>query len=334
MRFLFLTMDGNHAAALREAASRLQHEHKVDIHLTFYNATTLRTDEDWEALNADIKRSDFVFGSMLFGEELVRPLVASLSESNAATCVITSNPTLIRCTKLGKFVLKQKDKDKEPGLLSRWMQRFRPKKGHGEAKRQLTMLRNLGKIMKHIPGKARDLHSYIVIHDYWLHASPENMYRLMCLLIERYIPEYHGKLPQADPIHYPDAAIYHPDAPEPFADLDSYEQWRASQRREIPFVGSAGLLSLRTVILSGNTDHLDSLIRKLESRGIEARTAYSAGLDFRPAIEKFYLSHDHASDKGTNDQEPNASVDLLLNGAVSPLSVAWPKADLKKHGRH
>ena len=319
MRFLFLTMDGNHGAALNEAANRLRREHKLDLQLLLFNATTLRNDQEWQQLAQEMKRADFVFGSMLFGEELVRPLQQMLSESEAPTAIITSNPTLIRCTRLGKFVLKQKEEaDEEPGLLKRWMNKFRPQKGHGETKRQLALLRNVGKIMKYIPGKARDLHTYIAIHDYWMHSSPENLYRMICLLIDRYIPGYHGRLTVDDPIFYPDAAIYHPDAPAPFTSVADYQAWRKSRGlyRNGDSSGTVGILSMRTVVLSGNTAHLDALVRSLEARNLEPRVAYSSGLDFRPAIEKFYTAADpNAKHKGTTVPSTQADVDLLLNGA-------------------
>ncbi|HEX5692604.1 MAG TPA: DUF3479 domain-containing protein, partial [Roseiflexaceae bacterium] len=148
MRFIFLTMDGNHGAALRQAASELRRDHGLTIDIGLYNATSLRAEEDWARLAHDADSADFVFGSMLFGEEYVRPLQRILAATSAPACVITSNPTLIRCTRLGKFVLHQRSEEREPGLLMQWARKFRPKGGHGEAQRQLAMLRNLGKIMK------------------------------------------------------------------------------------------------------------------------------------------------------------------------------------------
>lgn len=310
MRFIFLTMDGNHAGALREAAGTLYRDYKIDLQLAIYTAPNLQTDADFQRFSDDAARADFIFGSMLFGEELVRPLQKILTQTPTPVCVITSNPALIRCTHMGKFVLKQREQDEQPGMIKRWMKKFRPKGGHGEGKRQLAMLRNLGKIMKFIPGKARDLHSYIAVHDYWLNSSPDNLRRMLCLLIDRYVPGCADKLPIEDPVHYPDTALYHPDAPAPFPDLPSYQKWRGQQNGRYPaWQGSVGLLSLRTVILSGNTTHLDTLIRNLEARGIETRTGYSAGLDFRPAIDQFFTATKNGS------SQPGASVELLLNGA-------------------
>ena len=320
MRFLFVTMDGNHDAALCEAARMLQREHHIDLQLSLYNATSLRSDDDWQRLAQDALRADLVFGSMLFGEELVRPLQRILVDSAKPVCIITSNPALVHCTKLGKFVLKKPEKEEAPGLLKQWMNKFRPKKGHGESKRQLAMLRNVGKVLQHIPGKARDLHTYIVVHDYWLHASAENIYRMLCLLINRYMPSYKDRLPNKEPIHYPDAAIYHPDAPQPFADLGSYQKWR--KQKGMPLngdrQGSVGLLALRTVVLSGNTAPLDALIHALDAKGIEARAAYCSGLDFRPALDQFFSGPDTATmQKGDHGAllTHDTAVDLLINGA-------------------
>ncbi len=307
MRFLFLTMDGNHNAALREAAHQLQLEHDIDLQLGLYDVNSLNGKEAMERFAADAARSDFIFGSMLFGEELVRPLQTILGEIETPVCIITSNPTLIRCTHIGKLSLAPKDEDSAPSAMRRWMKKLRPKKGgHGEGKRQLAMLRNLGKIMKFIPGKAKDLHTYISVHDYWMHASPENLRRMMAMFVSRYVPGCEDSLPVQNPIHYPDAAIYHPDADAPFPDLASYHHWRKSRGMSVNgrSSGAVGLLSLRTVILSGNTAHLDALIYALEARNVEVRAAYSAGLDFRPAIDQFYK---------TPAGQP--SVELLLNGA-------------------
>jgi len=320
MRFLFVTMDGNHDAALCEAVRMLQREHQLDLQLALYNVTTLRSDEDWQRMAQDALHADFVFGSMLFGEEFVRPLQSIIANTTKPVCIITSNPALIYCTRIGKFALKEPDKAEQPSLLKQWMSKFRPKKGHGESKRQLAMLRNVGKVLQHIPGKARDLHTYIVVHDYWLHGSSENLYRMLCLLINRYVPAYKDRLPIKEPIHYPDAAIYHPDAPQPFPDLLSYQKWR--KQKGMPLngdrQGSVGLLALRTVVLSGNTAPLDALIHALDAKGIEARAAYCSGLDFRPALDQFFSP---PSEAGTKKGLFNAllthdtGVDLLINGA-------------------
>ncbi|NTU80063.1 MAG: magnesium chelatase subunit H, partial [Chloroflexales bacterium] len=328
MRIVFLTIDGNHAAALHAAAERLRAEHGITLAPACYDAATLREEAGWRRLERDLNGASFVFGARLFGEEYVRPLERLLSAASCPVLIITSNPALIRQTRIGKFSLAARDEEKESGILGQWVKKLRPQGGAGEARRQLAVLRNLGKVLKLIPGKTRDLYTYIVSHQYWTNASPENIYRLVCLLIELYVPGHKGKLPILDPVSYPEQALIHPDAPHPFATLAEYEKWRAAKAKASkgkrvssspPLEGSVGILALRTVALSGNTAHLDALVRALEARGVEARMAYASGLDMRPAIEQFFTDHGHAQGLkgllGGSHATHKSSVDLLVNAS-------------------
>ncbi|MEL6524619.1 MAG: magnesium chelatase subunit H, partial [Chloroflexota bacterium] len=319
----FLTMDGGHNTALHQAVRTIKDEYNVEIQLSLHSTSHLRDPHEWERLEHDLQRADFIFGGMLFGEEYVRPLeriLDRLDETNPEVpkLFITSNPALIYRTKIGKLSLAQANDDEEQGVFKRWMQKLRPKKkGRAEGNRQTSFIRNLTRLMKYIPGMMRDLHTFIAAHDFWLHSSPENLSRFLCLLIDRYVPGYHGQLPVKEALQYPDLAIYHPDAPQSFDTIADYRAWRKSEGLPIAngkagaFNGSVGLLTMRAVILSGNTDHLDALIRDIESQGIEARAAYSALMDFRPAITAFMQGGD------SHDDLPR--VDVLLNSMGFPL---------------
>ena len=315
VRFVYVTMDGGHNAALREAARLLERDYGIHMHLSLHTAAGLHEDAAWQRLARDVEQADFIFGCMIFGEEYVRPMQQILQKTNAPICFITSNPALIYTTRLGKFNLASQAEDKEPGLMQKWMQKMRPKSnGRAEGHRQTAMSTNLTKLMKYVPGKVRDLHTFVAVHDFWLHSSPENLERMMCMFIDRYVPGYEGKLPFQEPIKYPDAAIYHPDAPSPFPDIASYQLWRQQQGKPVArgkagWQGSVGLLTMRAIILSGNTAHLDTLVRKIEARGIEARVAYSALLDFRPAVHQFFVA----------EQSSLPRVDLMLNCMGFPL---------------
>ncbi len=291
-KFVYITMDGGHNAALHEASDILKANHAVDLSLALYSTTGHWDDAHWNRLKQDVNEADFVFGCMIFGEEYVRPMQRILSEADTPMCIITSNPAVIYCTHLGKLNMakfnQSDDDDAQPGLVKRWMSKLRPKKdGKKEGHRQTSLIRNLTKLMKYVPGQVRDLHTFIAMHDYWLHSSPENLQRMMALLLTRYVPGY-DHLPSDDPLPYPDAALYHPDAGDPFSDAASYAKWRKKQRQPLDgFNGAVGILIHRAVILSGNTAHLDTLIRNIEAQGLEARTVYSAMLDFRPAMNTF-----------------------------------------------
>ncbi|NTW03691.1 MAG: DUF3479 domain-containing protein, partial [Oscillochloris sp.] len=310
MRFVFLTMDGNHVAALRLAAERVRRDHGVPLTVACHDASSLRDAAGWRRLEEDLAGAAFVFGARLFGEEYVRPLEKLLKAATCPVLVITSNPALIHCTRIGKFDMRDRSEDEKPGIIQQWIKKLRPQGGAGEARRQLAVLRNLSKVLKLIPGKARDIYVFASSHQFWLNPSPENLYRMLCMLADAYVPGVHGKLPQADPLNYPDMAIFHPDAPAPFERLADYEKWRrdrdkaAKRQRGATSHGTVGVLALRGVVLSGNTAHLKALATAMESRGLAVRMAYASGLDQRPAIEQFFVG-----DKKT------PAVDLLINAS-------------------
>jgi magnesium chelatase subunit H len=348
MRAVILSIEAGNGPALRQAADLLRREHRLTLTIDFFIPPALRTADDWQRLQRAVQSADFVFGSMIFGEEHVRPLEQILSAAACPVAMIMSSPALIKQTRLGKFDLRPKPEDEHPGLLSQWLRAFKPKHGHGEAQRQIALVRGMSKMLKYLPGKARDLHSYISIHQYWTNSSAENLRRMLCLLIERYVPGYKGKLPVLDPLTYPETALVHPDAPEPFATLQEYERWRDARRTKEQRnrgtteqrnngtteqrnngtknqkprtgelrtgncelgagnceLGTVGLLTLRAIALGGNTAHLDALVRALEARGLEARMAYAAGLDGRPAVETFFLEG--------RKHEAASKIDLLVN---------------------
>jgi len=108
----------------------------------------------------------------------------------------------------------------------------------GESQRQLSLVRNLSKVMKHIPGRARDIHTFIAAHQFWLNGSRENMERFLALLVDRYAEGWKGKLPQEDPIFYPDAALWHPAAEQEFLTAADFLKWQ--KKTETQFHQRAG----------------------------------------------------------------------------------------------
>ena len=298
MRFLFITMEPTNNSVLKSAAAELNREFSLGLDVSMFNLGLNHGRHTWEKLEREIPGADFIFGSMLFSEEIVRPLEELLETATCPVCMITSNPTLINQTRVGRFSL-QKTPDDDKQLASK----LKPShNGNGESQRQLALVRNVGKLMKHLPGKAKDIYTFISAHQFWLNGSKENMKRFLCLLVDRYVPGYRGVLPQNDPIFYPDTALYHPDAAKPFATTSELRKWQTKNR---PGKGSGrvAILVMRATLLSENMLHVVNLLRELESRDVRCCIAYSGGLDFRPALEGFF---DPAS------AEP-LPIDLIVN---------------------
>ncbi|NTU84778.1 MAG: magnesium chelatase subunit H, partial [Chloroflexales bacterium] len=324
MRFVFLSTQDNYITGLRSAAAAIKREHGVDLTVGVYLASDLGDPARRERIAADIAAADFVMGAMLFGEAYVRPLEQMLARATCPVAILMSNPTLAKLTHIGKFSLGGQGGDDSQGGM---MQSLKPKHGHGEMSRQLALVKSLTKILKFLPGRFRDLHSFIVLHQFWVHNSPENLQRMLCLIAERYVPGMKGKLPVEDPHLYPDVAIWHPDAPAPFSDMRSYEKWQKKRRLKLD-KGVVGLLSLRVITLGANVAHLSALVRALEARGLEARLAYTATLDNRPAMDAFFKATDKGRKGGAaSDGHPGSAVDIVVT--TSGFSLAGGMAQSK-----
>lgn len=289
MHFVFLTMEATNNGTLKAAAGELNRKYGTGLEVSVFSLGLHNSPKLWRRLEEALPGADFVFGSMLFSEEVVRPLEALLEPLRCPVCMITSNPALVNQTRLGRFSLRKpkKENDCPPGIFKQWADKLRPKHSGGESQRQLALVRNVSKVMKHLPGRARDIHTFIAAHQFWLNGSQENMERFLSLLVDRYAEGWKGRLPQEDPIFYPDAALFHPDAVEEFQSAADFRRWQEKHRPGLT-KGPVAILTMRSTVLSRNMDHLDHLLRTFESKGIRACLAYSGGLDFRPAVNRFF----------------------------------------------
>ena len=309
MRFIFLTMEVTNNMALHQAVKALNAQFDLGMDLKLYNVSLLRSQNDWDKLAKDISEADFIFGSMLFSEDVVRPLETQLQTATCPVCIITSNPSLIKQTRLGRFVLNKPEQEESSNPIKKLMGRLKPKHGHGESQRQLGIVRNLAKVLKMIPGKAKDIYAFIAAHQYWLNGSYENISRMILFFVDHYIPEYKGKLPVKDPLFYPETAIYHPESETHFDTIADYNKWQKLRGLSLN-EGRVAILSMRASILGGNTKHLSNLVYSLESKGLEACVAYSGGLDFRPAIAQFFKTN--LSENGHKNAK-KLDIDVLIN---------------------
>jgi len=289
MHFVFLTMEATNNSALRAAAGELNRKYQVGLEVSIFSLGLHNSKKLWETLEQTLPKADFVFGSMLFSEDIVRPLEQLLDGLTCPVCMITSNPALITQTRVGKFSLRKPKKEapEEKSLFKQWAAKLMPKQKHGESQRQLALVRNVSKVMKYIPGKARDIHTFIAAHQFWLNGSQENMERFLSLLVDRYTPGWKGKLPQEEPLFYPDAAICHPEAAEPFFTAPQFLEWERKHKSTLNN-GEVIILAMRSTVLGKNMDHLNYLVRSFEAKGIKSCIAYSGGLDFRPALKRFF----------------------------------------------
>jgi magnesium chelatase subunit H len=108
-------------------------------------------------------------------------------------------------------------------------------------------------------------------------------------LIDRYASgpraKLKGKLPAQPPREYPEVGVYHPAiAGRLFEDAAKLPSKKGAK-------GTIGVLMLRSYLLGKDSGHYDGMIAALEAKGLNVVPAFAAGLDARPAIDKYFLKN-------------------------------------------
>ena len=283
-----ITLDHHIAGAFDQVRRELAAE-IPGLRLSLHAATRFSDPDALRACIDDIASGDIVFANMLFVDEHVRAILPALrarrDACDALVCTMSTGEVM-RLTRMGRFEMSGDRKGM--GLLRKL--RGRMKKGADGGEGQLAMLRRLPKILAFIPGKAQDLRAYFLTLAYWLAGSADNLANMVRLLVDRYADgdraSLRGTLEIAPPREYPSTGLYHPRLRERITDslgaLPAVEGTR----------GTVGVLVMRSYVLAGDTAHYDRVIHALESRGFRVIVAFAAGLDARPAIERFFMDGD------------------------------------------
>jgi magnesium chelatase subunit H len=150
----------------------------------------------------------------------------------------------------------------------------------------MKMLRRIPQLLRFIPGTAQDVRAYFLTLQYWLAGSEDNIVNMVRFLIERYAAGPRAALravvKAAPPAEYPEVGVYHPRMPARFSE-------HAADLPSTGANGTVGILLLRSYLLAGNAGHYDGVIAALEARGLRVVPVFAAGLDSRPAVEKFLM---------------------------------------------
>lgn len=321
MRFVFFTLEETYLQALDRATALARAQTGYPFDVTSYPANRLAQPAVRAAAATALAQADAIFASMLFFDDHVRPVADLLAPVQAAqphlpVLVVNSAPELLERTRLGSLRL---DEGWAARLVAREGARRgdrsspEPSAGSDLGRRLLGLSRSLPRLLGRVPGVSGDLARYLQALQYWVHGTPENLANLLLLLATHYGPAPARRAlagqTVAPPRVMPQAAIFHPDAPEPFTSLTMYRRWRAAQGRPsgAAAAGTIGLLALRSSILTGNTAHVAAVVAALEARGLEPIPAYAGGLDMRTAMRRFFAAPDDPAPADTT------GVDVLVN---------------------
>ena len=288
IRVVIVGMDTHFAGALDKARAELKRE-MPGLVLSLHAASEWNSDPDALALcRADIAQGDIVIAGMLFMEDHFAPILADLEARrdacDAMVCALSARE-VVRLTRVGRFKM-----DGTGGGAISLLKKLRGAKKPGAegGARQMAMLRRLPRILRLIPGTAQDVRAYFLTLQYWLGGSQHNLANMIRLLVGRYAEGPRRNLREvvkaAPPIDYPDVGIYHPRLKGRVG-----EKAEALPKLAGKTAGTVGVLVMRSYLLAENTAHYDGVIAALEAKGLRAIPAFSAGLDARPAVERFFM---------------------------------------------
>jgi magnesium chelatase subunit H len=289
VRVVIVTLDHHLAGAVARAQAQLRKTHP-GLSVGFHAASDWADPQALQRCRADIAQGDIILATMLFVEEHVRAVLDALEarrEACDAMLGLMSAGEVVRLTKMGGYRMDAPAK----GPLA-LMKRLRGSARPGTASSglgQMKMLRRLPKLLRFIPGTAQDVRAYFLTMQYWLAGSDDNIVRMVRALVDRDADGaragLRGTLPAEPPSDYPDVGLYHPRMNARMA-----MRLEALPLPEGEPQGTVGLLLLRSYVLAKDTGHYDGVIRALEAQGLRVIPAFAAGLDGRPAIDRYFVT--------------------------------------------
>ena len=312
LRFVLITMDSHLSSAAERARVALV-RHMPGLQMDLHAASEWAADPNALArCQQDIAQAHIVVCTMLFMEDHFLPILPTLQarrdDCDAMVCAMSAGE-VTKLTRMGKF-----DMSKPASGAMAMLKKLRGKTTTADGKsapatggeKQMKMLRRLPQMLKFIPGTAQDVRAYFLTLQYWLGGSQDNVANLVRFLIDRYAAGpravLRGLVTADAPVEYPEVGVYHPRLNDPHSGRLSTEATALPQVVPASHAnGRVGLLLLRSYLLAGNARHYDGVIAALEVQGLQVVPAFAAGLDARPAIDRFFM------------QDGKATVDAVLS---------------------
>lgn len=301
LNFVLVTLD-NHVTGSVERAALELHKATPELNVIVHAAADWGPESDaLQRCKDDIATGDIIVVTMIFLEDQINAILPDLQarrdHCDAMICCM-SGAEIVKLTRMGRFSM-----DKEASGPVALLKRLRGKSGQAKSSagaQQLTILRQLPKILRFVPGTAQDLRAYFLTLQYWLAGSDENLRRMIAYLVDRYAAgdrsALNGSIESGKPVDYPEVGLYDPTAKNNIA-----ERLPKLSKRGKKTAGTVGVLIMRSYALAGNTAHYDAMIKALRDRGLQVITAFASGLDARPAVEKYFM------------KDGESTIDLLLS---------------------
>jgi magnesium chelatase subunit H len=267
MKITVLYVGSSLLAPLRNAEREINQQHGIDLRVATWNFGASFTDDEWAAIEVDLRESEILFVIHVMDGENAGRLISFLESGKSqhrAVVVINCMPELMKRTRMGKLDIKRLSgtsrKDaKSPGegntddsqeakaiglfrSVGSWIGRQArgnestngQAKGHGRSQ-YLKFTNRLPSLLRFIPGAGplRDVKNYLMMFCYFLQPTPANIRAMLLYALKHYVEDERLKrIDVAAPETMPAVAIYHPDAATLFESFGSYQTWYGSRQKE------------------------------------------------------------------------------------------------------
>jgi magnesium chelatase subunit H len=298
IKVVYVVLEPQYQSSLAAAVNSInQNNPDLAIELSGYLLEELRNPENYSDFETKISEANLFIASLIFIEDLAAKIAETVKQHRDnidAIIVFPSMPEMMRLNKLGTFSMAQLGQSKS--AIAQFMRKRKEKSGASFEDGMLKLLRTLPKVLKYMPlDKAQDARSFMLSFQYWLGGSAENLANFLIMVSDKYVlhrQKTEGVNYQA-PVVYPDMGIWHPLAPEMFADVQAYLKWY-SDRPDIPtelkdpLAPCVGLIIQRTHLVTGDDAHYVAMVQELESMGARVISIFAGGLDFSKPIEEYF----------------------------------------------
>jgi len=294
VKMVYVVLEPQYQSSLSAAAREINENNtEVCYELQGYLLEELRDADNLEKLKKDVMDANIFVGSLIFIEELAEKVVEAVEPARDgldACLIFPSMPQVMRLNKLGSFSMAQLGQSKS--VVGEFMKKKRAENSGGFEDAMLKLVRTLPKVLKYLPSdKAKDARNFMTSLQYWLGGSSENLENFLLNLGKEYVPgleELGSEI--AEPVVFPDVAIWHPMAPTTFEDVKEYLNWYDTRKdiklgRDSPVVG---LVLQRSHLVTGDEGHYTAVVAEMESRGARVIPIFAGGLDFSNPVEKFF----------------------------------------------
>ncbi|MDX6529157.1 MAG: magnesium chelatase subunit [Blastocatellia bacterium] len=271
MKITVLYVGSSLLAPLRNAEREIRRRHGLDLDVATYNFGASFTDDEWGAIDEDMRGTEVLFVIHVMDSENAARLLAFLDRNDdrhRAVIVINCMPELMKRTRLGKLDIGRlsgigsrrganvqsrggaqsaKSENDEAakarsllGSVGSWIGRQArggdagKKNGHGRAQ-YLKFASRLPSLLRFVPGAGalRDVKNYLMMFCYFLQPTPANIRSMLLYALKHYVDdEKVRKIKIPPPESMPSVAIYHPDAESLFESFPAYRKWYVSQRQK------------------------------------------------------------------------------------------------------